>query len=281
MSESDPERATAPPPESGTDPAPSPRLVVPVRFCRDCGGARDPSLAECPHCLQRRLAAAQRDWRSTDASSITSALALYFCLLGVSIVSILWVVGNRADRLPVEGEMAASVVFSIIVLIWCLIRQGDVLAGLVRVPHPLWLAAAAAVAVPTFLAATVVVTVLQAAGLKNLVYSTPFLEAGYGYGWVVLTICVQPAIFEELAFRGVIQSSLGAVLGRFEGAVATALLFAILHLSMPSLPHLLLLGAVLGWLRIRTDSLYPCMVTHFTHNFLVVLAERHGGFPSW
>jgi membrane protease YdiL (CAAX protease family) len=39
----------------------------------------------------------------------------------------------------------------------------------------------------------------------------------------------------------------------------------------------------MGWLRIRTGSLLPGMLTHFTHNLLVLLAERNddGGYLPW
>lgn len=34
-------------------------------------------------------------------------------------------------------------------------------------------------------------------------YAPSFLQAGYGWGFVALVLVAQPAIFEELAFRGV------------------------------------------------------------------------------
>jgi len=39
-----------------------------------------------------------------------------------------------------------------------------------------------------------------------------------------------------------------------------------IHLSVPSFPHLFLMGLALGYLRSRTGSLYAGMVLHFTHN---------------
>ena len=86
---------------------------------------------------------------------------------------------------------------------------------------------------------------------------------------------------EELAFRGFIQSSLMRVLGTYESVFVSALMFGILHLSIPSMPHLFLIGVVLGWLRVRTGSLYPGMLMHLTHNLLVVLAERWEVAAPW
>ena len=104
----------------------------------------------------------------------------------------------------------------------------------------------------------------------------PILGAGYGWGTVILVFCIQPAVIEELAFRGVILGSLRRVLGRRDAVIVSALMFMVLHLSVLSFPHLLLIGLVLGYLRIRSGSLYPCMVLHFTHNFMAIMAEAAG-----
>ena len=98
---------------------------------------------------------------------------------------------------------------------------------------------------------------------------------------VVLTICVQPAIFEELAFRGAIMSALGKFLSSTEVVFVSSAMFAILHLSIPSLPHLFLMGVALAYLRQWCGSLYPGMLLHFCHNFLVVLSERYGSAWPW
>jgi hypothetical protein len=94
-------------------------------------------------------------------------------------------------------------------------------------------------------------------------------------------IAVQPAVFEELAFRGSIQSSMQGVLRRREAVVVTALMFAILHLQFLALPHLIVMGLMLGWLRQASGSLYPGMVLHFVHNLIVLLDERLGGIMPW
>ncbi|HYE31894.1 MAG TPA: CPBP family intramembrane glutamic endopeptidase [Methylomirabilota bacterium] len=136
-----------------------------------------------------------------------------------------------------------------------------------------WLLAAMLLATPTYVAAHFTVEWLVALGIQDVNYLLIFQEEGYGLGWAVLLVCVQPAIVEEVAFRGVVQGSLNGVLGSRQALWVSALMFAILHLSIPSLPHLLALGLVLGWFRNRTNSLVPGMFLHFTHNLLVILHE--------
>jgi membrane protease YdiL (CAAX protease family) len=149
-------------------------------------------------------------------------------------------------------------------------------------PKPQWIALGAVLSIPTVLLASGAISLLHhALGVERIDYLSDFTSAGYSFGWAVLLIAVQPAIIEELAFRGVILSALEPVLGGPEALLVSALMFAILHLSVPSIPHLFVLGIVLAWLRQRTGSLYAGMVAHFSHNLLVLLAERHGNFLSW
>ncbi len=85
-------------------------------------------------------------------------------------------------------------------------------------------------------------------------------------------------MIEELAFRGIIFGALRRVLEPMEAVLVSALMFMILHLAIASFPHLFAIGLLLGWLRMHTGSMYPGMLLHFLHNFLVVLSER-GPWP--
>jgi membrane protease YdiL (CAAX protease family) len=103
--------------------------------------------------------------------------------------------------------------------------------------------------------------------------SEPFLKAGFGWGTVILFTCIQPAIIEELAFRGVIFAGLTKALSGMETILVSALMFMVLHLSPLRFPHTLALGIGAGFLRYRTKSIYPCMLMHFSHNFLCIAGE--------
>ncbi len=98
-----------------------------------------------------------------------------------------------------------------------------------------------------------------------------FTLAGYGLAVQLFAIALMPAVWEELAFRGLIQGRLRAVVGNAEAIGLTAALFAIIHVQWLSLPYLFLLGVVLGILRARSNSLLPGMVLHALHNAAVIL----------
>ena len=90
-----------------------------------------------------------------------------------------------------------------------------------------------------------------------------------------LGVSVMPAVFEELAFRGVIQSSLEHVFTGVEAWLIQGALFSVLHLFPIMFPSHFLMGLWLGWLRRRSGSVYPGMLMHGLWNALVLAHELH------
>lgn len=218
-----------------------------------------------------------------------SAVALYFALLAVSVVSMVWMLASKRSGLPAMGDLAASGAMALITLGWCIATAGAAAQPGVS-PAPArpgaafagWMLLGAATAIPTMLISSAATAMLgRWFDVPQVQYLRDLTAEGYGLPFPVLLVCVMPAIFEELAFRGVMLSALEPVLGGREAMLVTALMFAILHLSVPSMPHLFLMGAALAWLRQRSGSLLPGMIAHFGHNFLVLLSEQGGGLLPW
>lgn len=85
-------------------------------------------------------------------------------------------------------------------------------------------------------------------------------------------IAVVAPVVEETTYRGLgfaaVRSGYGPV-----GAIAvTALAFGFSHGLVIALPILTIFGAILAWLRWRTDSLYPPIVLHALFNAAALLA---------
>lgn len=92
----------------------------------------------------------------------------------------------------------------------------------------------------------------------------------------LLVVAVAPFV-EELVFRGVLLSGLARRIPVGWAIVASAVVFGCAHLpdfgfAWYAVPALVLLGVVLGWLRVRSGSLWPAVVLHATNNFIAVLA---------
>jgi len=87
---------------------------------------------------------------------------------------------------------------------------------------------------------------------------------------IILTICITPAIVEEISFRGLIQHWLSVVINSRKAIIVSAGMFSIMHFDILSFPYLFLLGCLLGWIKKRTNSLYPPIILHFFHNYTVI-----------
>ncbi|MCI0377666.1 MAG: ABC transporter permease subunit [Gemmataceae bacterium] len=93
------------------------------------------------------------------------------------------------------------------------------------------------------------------------------------------TFGIQAAV-EELYFRGYLFAALRRHMPAWMTITVTALLFGFLHVVMGGafgwerlLPSTLM-GFVLGWVRWRSGSVWPCIVLHVSHNVLLNLAPR-------
>ena len=92
---------------------------------------------------------------------------------------------------------------------------------------------------------------------------------------MILFICILPGITEEIVFRGLVQHWLHVALTPVKAILLTSALFSLVHFSFLSAPYLLLVGMYLGWLRWKSDSLYPPIIAHTLHNLAVILAVHH------
>jgi membrane protease YdiL (CAAX protease family) len=91
--------------------------------------------------------------------------------------------------------------------------------------------------------------------------------------FVVVTV-VAPAV-EELTYRG-LGLSLLLPWGSLLAIGTTGVLFGAAHGLLVALPILTVFGLVVGWLRVRTNSVYPGMALHATFNAVALLVSVAG-----
>ena len=77
---------------------------------------------------------------------------------------------------------------------------------------------------------------------------------------------------EELIFRG-LGFTLTSPYGKWVAILTTGVLFGLYHGLLVALPVLTVFGIVIGWLRARTDSLYPCVVLHSIFNGVALIVS--------
>jgi membrane protease YdiL (CAAX protease family) len=99
---------------------------------------------------------------------------------------------------------------------------------------------------------------------RQVTNATKVLFSRFNNPFGVILLGLLPGIVEETLFRGALLPRLGIIV--------TAVLFAALHsqyaLTFATL-EVFVLGIGLGWLRVRSGSTLPCMVTHAGYNIAV------------
>jgi membrane protease YdiL (CAAX protease family) len=95
-------------------------------------------------------------------------------------------------------------------------------------------------------------------------YSPPELT------WLVVVVCVTPAVCEETFFRGYVQRTMERTLGA-KAVFVVGIIFGLYHMQPLNLITLSLLGMLLGYFSYRSKSLLPSVAAHFTNNLVAVL----------
>ncbi len=96
----------------------------------------------------------------------------------------------------------------------------------------------------------------------------------------ILFICLMPAVFEEILFRGVTLTRYEALYGSKKAIFMCAIVFAVMHNSLPALVPQFMIGIFLSYIVIKYDSIYMGMIAHFTHNLTTLILQTIGKWQS-
>jgi sodium transport system permease protein len=91
---------------------------------------------------------------------------------------------------------------------------------------------------------------------------------------LLLLVAVTPAICEELAFRGFILSGLRRLGHKWTAIAICSVLFGIAHGILQQSLAATVVGMVIGYIAVKTNSLFPAIAYHLVHNSLGVLFSR-------
>lgn len=81
----------------------------------------------------------------------------------------------------------------------------------------------------------------------------------------IILLCVMAPIFEEFAFRGVIMQSMRRYGDGF-AIIASALLFGLMHSNTAQTPFAFIMGLVLGYIVVKTNSIWTAVALHAANN---------------
>lgn len=110
-------------------------------------------------------------------------------------------------------------------------------------------------------------------GIEQISYLSDFQKHNWPLWSAFILICLFPGIFEELAFRGYIMTSLEKVGGFKEALIIQAAMFSILHMLPTIFISHFVMGLLLGLIRQKTMSLYPGILFHTVWNAVVLVEE--------
>jgi membrane protease YdiL (CAAX protease family) len=190
-----------------------------------------------------RRAALVASGRIADTGGVRSALGLYALLLAIVVAP---------HALGITGTIDAMRLVACAAVAWAIASWRTVLPALADAGAS-WLAVGVLLGLGTFALSSLYLDGTAAAfGLPRSPGADPWVAAGYGWAGAAAATVLFPAVFEELAFRGVIVPCLGRVMTGGETVLVSGAMFSALHLNPTTVPFLFPMGVVLGVLRRRS-----------------------------
>lgn len=251
-------------------------LVDVALQCEQCNGSIAPTDRFCGHCgkeivnVPENAPAGKKD----VLQMLTPTLGYYFITL------MLLATYGLTDLFPqgIEGLAAISVIDVILVIIfWAFyFREMKPLFSISRVNMVVMGLTIAGAAIAGILV-TGLADVIQFSIQDDVFYNTYLFEdTSNPFLWAVLFICVQPALFEEVAFRGFLYSNLEKVTTARSAIYVTAFIFGIIHLAVISMLWLVPLGLIFAFMRMKYNTLWYGIAGHFTYNFVITVIDFWG-----
>lgn len=241
--------------------------MIATRTCGHCRRAQPASASFCGACgfefeapsrareLPPPVPSVERRVGVQGRAAIRQLLA-FIAILVAAIPIHLMQPGVTAEWLLLDAGMAA-------VVLGCVAAERGALAPALLSSGRLWLLIAVPIAFVLQWSAALYFSLLEAQFEDAQV---GMLEEGIP-GWLLLvSVVAMPAVFEELAFRGVFLRSAQHFLRPLAAHTLTAGVFAAIHFDLLSFPFLFALGLALGFLRARSGSLWPAVVLHGFNN---------------
>ncbi|MDA1279121.1 MAG: type II CAAX endopeptidase family protein [Chloroflexi bacterium] len=100
-------------------------------------------------------------------------------------------------------------------------------------------------------------------------------QAGGNIVITVLLVGVAGPIAEEIFFRGFVLTGLLKRFGVRRSLLLSSLIFGLFHLDSGAIVPTFALGLALGWVYLKTGSIWPAMFAHGLHNTVAVLIARY------
>lgn len=247
---------------------------IPVQtavLCAHCSGALQPDEKFCGYCGHEVSVSTDVPPHADVFEILTPTLIYYFATL------LLLAVYKFTDVFPegIKGLVIVSVIDVVIVLAFWgnFFHHLRPLFSLKQV-HLKILATTIAAACVGAVVVNWLASLINVSLFDDMYYVRYlFQDTDRPVTWAIVMTCLQPAVFEEVAFRGFMFTNLQRLASAKGAVYVSAVLFGIMHLSFISLIWLVPLGIVFGMLRYRYNTLWYGIIGHFIYNFTITAIE--------
>jgi membrane protease YdiL (CAAX protease family) len=97
----------------------------------------------------------------------------------------------------------------------------------------------------------------------------------FGFLLTFIATAIVPALVEEFACRGIVLGILRKFGSGF-AIITSSLIFGIMHGNFEQIPFAIMVGLILGYVYVKTDSLWPGIVIHGINNAISVIFNYLG-----
>lgn len=249
-------------------------VITPEPILHSCGGAIAEGDTFCAHCGKKIISEAYH-------SNIFLTRHMFILLGYYGFCFILWLSLEYGDIINEPGDFYLLQIFDAFI---------TVLFGIVGFKSMLPLYSFKNVKLTRLL----LYSVLAVAGSFGINYLTtlmnvnlfdqdirytPFFEqTSNPILYMVLSIAIFPAVFEEMAFRGFLYNSVQKLSDDKSAIWVTSLLFAIIHFAFLSLFWLIPFAIIAANLRKKYNTLWYGMVIHFVFNLTACMIDYYNIF---
>ena len=97
-------------------------------------------------------------------------------------------------------------------------------------------------------------------------------EGLFGFMLTFIAVAIIPALVEEFACRGIILGSIRKYSDSF-AVLTSAIVFGILHSNFQQIPFAFLVGLILGYVTVKTNSIWTAVAIHCFNNAVSVIFD--------
>lgn len=108
--------------------------------------------------------------------------------------------------------------------------------------------------------------------LANTASAFGFSDDPVANGIYFVILVIAPAILEEFCLRGIVCGRL-AKYNRWAAVIFSAVLFSLMHMTVSQIPFAFLAGLLLGYVYLRTGSIWSCVIIHAVNNGFAYFCE--------